>query len=152
MGLNHPVAVCPFNEYPPAVIEPIGGDWIVKARNIFQHGDPFCQKTVLNPPVITAVSDDRKQFAAYQKIPNGGLQCFYAQSDEPLYDWFFKYNSLSIPPDNASQAISLDWERSLAGIRKIPANNDSKYLFHIIVFKCNYNPCCVVQEFQHDNV
>lgn len=125
MGLNHPVSVCPFNEYPPAVIDPIEGDWIVRARNVFQLGDPSCQGIVLNPPVITAVSDDKRQFAAYQKIPNGGLQCFYAQSDEPLYDWYFKFNSLSVPPENASHAIPLDWERSLAGIRKIP-DPDSK--------------------------
>ncbi|XP_026814213.1 uncharacterized protein LOC113554498 [Rhopalosiphum maidis] len=126
MGLNHPVPVCPFNDYPPAVIEPLEGEWIVNARNIFYNGDPSCRPTVLNPPIVTAVSDDKRQFAAYQKIPNAGLQCYYAQSDEPLYEWFFKHKSLSIPPDNAVHAIPLDWERSLAGIHVAPPKITSK--------------------------
>lgn len=90
-----------------------------------QDTDPACQRPIsLNPPVVTAVSNDRRQFAAYQTIPNVGLQVFYAQSDEPLYEWFFKQGSPSTQPDSASQAKSLDWERSLAGIRK---DNDYKY-------------------------
>ncbi|XP_003240416.1 uncharacterized protein LOC100571758 [Acyrthosiphon pisum] len=126
MGLNHPVPVCPFNEYPPDVIEPLEGEWIVNARNIFYNGDPSCRPIVLNPPIMTAVSDDKCQFAAYQEIPNAGLQCYYAQSDEPLYEWFFKHDSLSIPPENPVQAIPLDWERSLAGIHVAPPKIPSK--------------------------
>ncbi|XP_060882112.1 uncharacterized protein LOC132953788 [Metopolophium dirhodum] len=126
MGLNHPVPVCPFNEYPPDVIEPLEGEWIVNARNIFYNGDPSCRPIILNPPIMTAVSDDKRQFAAYQEIPNAGLQCYYAQSDEPLYEWFFKHDSLSIPPENPVQAIPLDWERSLAGIHVAPPKIPSK--------------------------
>ncbi|CAI6354550.1 unnamed protein product [Macrosiphum euphorbiae] len=126
MGLNHPVPVCPFNEYPPDVIEPLEGEWIVNARKIFYNGDPSCRPIILNPPIMTAVSDDKRQFAAYQEIPNAGLQCYYAQSDEPLYEWFFKHDSLSIPPENPVQAIPLDWERSLAGIHVAPPKIPSK--------------------------
>lgn len=119
MGLEHPVPVCPFNDFPPNVIDPVDGDWLEKARDIFQRGDPSCHPTVLNPPVITAVSDDKRQFAAYQSIPNTGIQCFYARSDdEPLQEWSYKFQSLSVPPENWVQAMPLDWERSLAGIRR----------------------------------
>jgi len=139
MGLNHPVPVCPFNDYPPDVIEPLEGEWIVNARNMFYNSDPSCRPIVSNPPVVTAVSDDKCQFAAYQEIPNTGLQCFYAQSDEPLYEWFFKHGSLSVPPENAVQAIPLDWERSLAGIHVAPPKIHSKYAMNVYIIFCYTN-------------
>lgn len=119
MGLDHPEQVYPFNEYPPAKIEPIDvNDWLTAAKNIF-FDNPSFQPTVSNPSVVTAVSDDKCQFAAYQTIPKVGIQCYYAQSDDPLQNWLFKYNSLSVAPTNPIHAIPLDWERSLAGIRRI---------------------------------
>ncbi|VVC41728.1 Hypothetical protein CINCED_3A020198 [Cinara cedri] len=122
MGLDHPEQVYPFNEYPPARIDPFeGSDWSTIARDIFFNNRTF-QLTVPNPPVVTAVSDDKRQFAAYQTIPKVGMQCYYAQSDDPLYEWRFKYNSLSIAPPKPIHAIPLDWERSLAGIRKSNAD------------------------------
>lgn len=118
MGLDHPGQVYLFDEYPPAVIEPVeGGDWTAKARNVFFNVQ--CPRPVTaNPPVVTAVSDDRRQFAAYQAVPKTGMQFYYAQSDDPLYLWYFKNNSASVPPADPLHAIPLDWERSLAGIRK----------------------------------
>lgn len=120
MGLEHPVSVCPFNDYPPAAIEPLDCGWTETVRNVFSDRDDEpgpCRPAVLNPPVVTAVSDDRRRFAAYQKVPGAGVQVFYAQSDDPLYEWFFKRGSASTQPDHPVQARSLDWERSLAGIR-----------------------------------
>lgn len=129
MGLDHTEQVSPFNEYPPAVIDPIeGGDWQTMAKNTFFNSHLTDRPTIPNPPVVTAVSDDKCQFAAYQMIPNFGMQCYYAQSDDPLYEWRFKYNSLSVAPAKPIHAIPLDWERSLAGIKMIvDSNATSRY-------------------------
>lgn len=124
MGLNNPVPVCPFNEYPPEEIEPLDGDWMDVSRNMFARDN--CRPETVNPPIMTAVSDDRCEFAACQRLARAaGVQCFYARSDEPLYEWNFKYDSTANPPDEAARARPLDWERSLAGIRKA-----SKYGIH----------------------
>lgn len=121
MGLNHTKSVCPFNYYPPPIIAPIDGDWVERAREIFfQDNDSSCQPTILNPPIIASVSEDTCQIAAYQTFSNVGLQCYYAHSNEPLYGWYFNpalaFNMVQDPV----HAKSLDWERYLAGIQKIP--------------------------------
>jgi hypothetical protein len=133
MGLEYGVPVYPFNEFPPDHIEPIEGEWVAKARDIFCSNNSFSRPTVLNPAIATSVSDDKRQFAAYQTIPGAGLQCYYAQSDQPLHEWFFKSDSMLKQPTNAVQAIPLDWERSLAGIRraavdKQPYDKITKYV------------------------
>lgn len=126
IGLDHHIQVYPFTEFPPDAIEPIEvDDWPTKAKTIFFNSVAL-QPAVPNPPVMTAVSEDKRQFAAYQTIPSVGMQCYYAQSDDPLYDWSFKSNSISVAPAKPLHAIPLDWERSLAGIRR--TNVDSRYL------------------------
>lgn len=121
MGLNHPVSVCPFNYYPPPVIAPIDGDWIQRAREIFFLDDDLsCQPIVMNPPVFSSVSDDTRQIAAYQTLSNVGIQCYYARSDEPLYEWYFNPDFSSKMPIDPVHTKPLDWERYLSGIQKLP--------------------------------
>lgn len=62
----------------------------------------------------TAVSHDVRQYASCQLIPNVGVQCYYAFSDEPLYNWSIP-QQVSIP-SRGSHARDNDWERALAGI------------------------------------
>jgi len=69
------------------------------------------------PTISTAMSNDKRQYASYQVIPNVGVQCYYAFSDEPMYNW-------SIPsqitvPKSGPHATDIDWERALAGIQLI---------------------------------
>lgn len=128
MGLENPVSVYPFNDFPPDFIEPIEGEWIARARDIFGSDDPSSRPPLLNPAISTSVSDDKRQFAAYQTIPGVGLQCYYAQSDEPLHEWSFKSESMLKKPENATHAIPLDWERSLAGIRRASDDEQSNVL------------------------
>jgi len=67
------------------------------------------------PTVSTAMSNDKRQYASYQIIPNVGVQCYYAFSDEPIYNW--AHSSQIIIPKNGPHATDIDWERALAGIQ-----------------------------------
>lgn len=116
MGLQHPDSVCPFNEYPPDVIDPLDCDLMDKAKSIIRSTDPVCKGVILNPPVMTVVSEDRCQYAASQVVPKVGIQCYFARADYPLSDWNFYLSSSK--PSNPMHAAPLDWERSLAGIFK----------------------------------
>ncbi|XP_050528073.1 uncharacterized protein LOC126898175 [Daktulosphaira vitifoliae] len=119
MALQHPEPVCPFNDYPPADIDPLDCDPMEKARRIVrQHDGVSCVPPFSNPPVVSAVSEDRRQYAAYQTVPNAGVQCYYVRADEPMSGWNFP--STISKPDNPMHAGPLDWERSLAGILKKP--------------------------------
>ncbi|XP_050444024.1 uncharacterized protein LOC126847689 [Adelges cooleyi] len=129
MSLQHPESVCPFNEYPPAVIDPLDCTLMDKAITIIQSADPSCKGVVLNPPVISAVSEDRCQYAASQVVPKVGIQCYYARADYPLSDWNFSYASTK--PPKPMHASPLDWERSLAGIFRKPISTASGNAYNI---------------------
>lgn len=67
------------------------------------------------PSMSTAVSNDKCQYASSHVIPNVGVQCFYAFSDEPMYNWVLP-TQVTVPK-NGPHAKDIEWERTLAGIR-----------------------------------
>jgi len=67
------------------------------------------------PPISTAMSNDKRQYASYQVIPNVGVQCYYAFSDEPMYNWSIS-PQITIPK-SGPHATDIEWERALAGIQ-----------------------------------
>lgn len=67
------------------------------------------------PSMSTAVSNDKCQYASSHVIPNVGVQCFYAYSDEPLYNWLLP-GQITIPK-SGPHAKDIEWERALAGIQ-----------------------------------
>lgn len=67
------------------------------------------------PSMSTAVSTDRCQYASCHVIPNVGVQCFYAFSDEPMYNWILP-TQITVPK-NGPHAKDIEWERTLAGLR-----------------------------------
>lgn len=67
------------------------------------------------PSMSTAVSNDKCQYASSHVIPNVGVQCFYAFSDEPMYNWILP-TQITVPK-NGPHAKDIEWERTLAGIR-----------------------------------
>jgi len=72
-------------------------------------------KEVHYPTISTAMSNDKRQYASYQVIPNVGVQCYYAFSDEPMYNW--NLSSQVSVPKGGPHATDTDWERALAGIQ-----------------------------------
>lgn len=66
------------------------------------------------PSISTAVSQDKCRYASYQVIPNVGVQCYYAYSDDHLYNWNLP-PQISAPKDGP-HARDIDWERAVAGI------------------------------------
>jgi hypothetical protein len=74
------------------------------------------------PTISTAMSNNKCQYAAYQIIPNTGVQCYYAFSDEPMYNW--SLSSKIKVPNSGPHATDIEWERALAGIKlKLVASN-----------------------------
>jgi len=67
------------------------------------------------PTISTAMSYDKRQYASYQVIPNVGVQCYYAFSDEPMFNWNLS-SQISVPK-GGPHATHIEWERSLAGIQ-----------------------------------
>lgn len=67
------------------------------------------------PTINTAMSNDKCQYASYQVIPNVGVQCYYAFSDEPMYNWTVNSNIITIPK-GGPHATDIEWERALAGV------------------------------------
>lgn len=67
-----------------------------------------------NPTISTAVSHDRCQYAACQYIPDSGVQCYFAYSDDPIYYWLLP-PQITVPAQGP-HATDLDWERTMAGI------------------------------------
>jgi len=67
------------------------------------------------PTINTAMSNDKRQYASYQVIPNVGVQCYYAFSDEPMYNW--SISPLISVPKSGPHATHVEWERALAGIQ-----------------------------------
>jgi len=70
---------------------------------------------VTYPTISTAMSNDKRQYASYQVIPNVGVQCYYAFSDEPMYNWTL--SSQITVPKSGPHATDIDWERAVAGIQ-----------------------------------
>lgn len=66
------------------------------------------------PTISTAVSQDKRQYAACQVIPNVGVQCYYAFSDDHLYNWTIP-SAISVPA-SGPHTRDVDWERAMAGI------------------------------------
>lgn len=70
------------------------------------------------PSISTAVSPNKCRYAACQVIPNVGVQCYYAYSDNHLYSWSFP-PQISVPAEGP-HARDIDWERAMAGIHFEP--------------------------------
>lgn len=82
-----------------------------------KEGDAFCEELESEderPPTTTAVSSDNCQYASYQVIPNVGVQCYYAYSDDNIYHWSLP-PEINVPTDGP-HAMDIEWERSFAGI------------------------------------
>lgn len=82
-----------------------------------REGDALCEELEpenTSPSISTAVSSDKCQYASYQVIPNVGVQCYYAYSDESMYHWSLP-QEVSVPK-NGPHAKDIEWERSFAGI------------------------------------
>lgn len=77
-------------------------------------GQNELETEVYNPSVATAVSHDKCQYASCQVIPNVGVQCYFAYSDDPIYYWSLP--SQITVPERGPHATDLDWERATAGI------------------------------------
>lgn len=67
-----------------------------------------------DPPMSVAVSNDKRQYASSQVIPNVGVQCYFAYSDDHIYNWTLP-PQINIPK-GGPHARHVDWERSMAGI------------------------------------
>lgn len=67
------------------------------------------------PTISTTLSNDKRQYASYQVIPNVGVQCYYAFSDVPMYNW--SISSQVTVPKSGPHATDIEWERALAGIK-----------------------------------
>jgi len=78
-------------------------------------GDNEKDLKVNYPTISTAMSNNKCQYASYQIIPNVGVQCYYAFSDEPMYNWTLP--SQITVPKSGPHATDTDWERALAGIQ-----------------------------------
>lgn len=78
------------------------------------------------PSISTAVSRDKCRYAACQVIPNVGVQCYYAYSDDHMYNWNLP-PQISLPREGP-HARDIDWERVTAGVNpetKKPAVEES---------------------------
>lgn len=79
-----------------------------------------------HPTISTAMSNDKCQYASYQVIPSVGVQCYYAFSDEPMYNWSLP--SQITVPKSGPHATDIEWERALAGIKFIKPSTDNVQL------------------------
>lgn len=79
-----------------------------------------------NPSINTAVSNDKCQYASCQVIPNVGVQCYYAFSEEPMHSWSLPVQVSA--PKNGPHAKDLDWERAMAGMQLETVKPDSENL------------------------
>jgi len=66
------------------------------------------------PLINTAVSPDKCRYASCQVIPNVGVQCYYAYSDDHLYNWNLP-SQITVPKEGP-HARDIEWERAMAGI------------------------------------
>lgn len=67
-----------------------------------------------DPPMNVAVSNDKCQYASCQVIPNVGVQCYFAYSDDHIYNWNLP-PQVTVPKDGP-HARHVEWERAMAGI------------------------------------
>lgn len=82
-----------------------------------------------NPKISTAVSHDKRRYASCQVIPNFGVQCYYAFSEDHLFNWTLP-PQITVPKEGP-HAKDFDWERAMAGIhstlsKPIAENPDKK--------------------------
>eukprot|EP00102_Acyrthosiphon_pisum_P027000 XP_016664210.1 PREDICTED: uncharacterized protein LOC100572133 isoform X2 [Acyrthosiphon pisum] len=122
LALQYPDPICPFKDPPPETIDPLENGVIEMARKFLKKegtatciGDSEKDLKVHYPTISTAMSNDKCQYASYQVIPNVGVQCYYAFSDEPMYNW--NLSSQVSAPKGGPHATGTDWERALAGIQ-----------------------------------
>lgn len=93
---------------------------------LLREGDALCEELEpedQNTSISTAVSSDKCQYASYQVIPNVGVQCYYAYSDDAMYHWSLP-PEINVPKDGP-HAMDIEWERSFAGIvaESVPASS-----------------------------
>ncbi|KAL5236768.1 hypothetical protein ACI65C_004178 [Semiaphis heraclei] len=122
LALQYTEPICPFKDPPPKTIDPLENGVIEMARKFLKKegtatciGDNEKDLKFTYPTISTAMSNDKRQYASYQIIPNVGVQCYYAFSEEPIYNW--THSSQTIIPKNGPHATDIDWERALAGIQ-----------------------------------
>ncbi|XP_060856135.1 uncharacterized protein LOC132933880 [Metopolophium dirhodum] len=119
LALQYPEPICPFKDPPPETIDPLENGVIEMARKFLKkEGTATCignNEEETFPTISTAMSYDKRQYASYQVIPNVGVQCYYAFSDEPMYNWNLS-SQISVPK-GGPHATDIEWERALAGIQ-----------------------------------
>ncbi|XP_060845094.1 uncharacterized protein LOC132924680 [Rhopalosiphum padi] len=130
IALQYTEPICPFKDPPPEIIDPLENGVIEMARKFLKKegtatciGDNEYDIKDTNPTVSTAMSNDKCQYASYQVIPNVGVQCYYAFSDEPMYNW--SLSSQITIPKSGPHATDIEWERALAGIKFIKPSTDN---------------------------
>ncbi|XP_022175653.1 uncharacterized protein LOC111037408 [Myzus persicae] len=122
LTLQYKEPICPFKDPPPETIDPLENGVIEMSRKFLKKegtatcvGDIEKDIKVTYPTISTAMSNDKRQYASYQVIPNVGVQCYYASSEEPMYTWTLP--SQITVPKSGPHATDIDWERALAGIQ-----------------------------------
>ncbi|XP_050061922.1 uncharacterized protein LOC114132101 isoform X2 [Aphis gossypii] len=122
LALQYTDPICPFKDPPPDTIDPLENGVIEMAKKFLNKegtatciGDNEYDIAETYPTISTAMSNNKCQYASYQVIPNVGVQCYYAFSDEPMYNWSLS-SKIKIPK-SGPHATDVEWERALAGIK-----------------------------------
>lgn len=140
LALQYSDPICPFKDPPPETIDPLENEvkrivsrifniQIMKCPQVIEMARKFLNKegtatcigdneydiAETHPTISTAMSNNKCQYASYQGIPNVSVQCYYAFSDEPMYNW--SLSSKITIPKSGSHATDIEWERALVDIK-----------------------------------